>query len=151
MWLKTFCVLQKSFCRRSCLLLNISSTLFSSYLLFTCCLAAAIDYLTDATDWNQSEPLRSFARGWTAWPSGRPRPQTQFMSPSSASMSVASTFWSLWILPERPNSFNLFQQWQMFSSILFHVTAHCRQQCPSCTPFQERKGQQPQQILFAGL
>ena len=30
----------------------------------------------------------------------------------------------------------------------FYVTAHCRQQCPSCTPCQERKAQQPQQIPF---
>ena len=32
---------------------------------------------------------------------------------------------------------------------LFYVIAHCRQQCPSCTPCQERKAQQSQQILFS--
>ena len=36
----------------------------STYFLFT-------HYLTDASDWNQIKPLCSFARGWTAWPSGR--------------------------------------------------------------------------------
>ena len=34
---------------------------------------------------------------------------------------------------------------------LSYVTAHCRQQCPSCTPCQERKAQQSEQILFRGV
>ena len=42
--------------------------------------------LTDATDWNQIEPLCNSALGWTVWPSGRSDP-----TGSSASMSVAST------------------------------------------------------------
>ena len=45
---------------------------------------------TDATDWNQTEPVCD-SLGWTflvIWPI---RLQTQVMSPSSASMSVAST------------------------------------------------------------
>ena len=43
---------------------------------------------------------------------------------------------------------NLSQQQAVYSSFIFCVTAHCRQQCPSCTPCQERKAQQSSQILF---
>ena len=32
-----------------------------------------------------------------------------------------------------------------------HMTAHCRQQCPSCTPCQECKAQQLYQNLFCGV
>ena len=65
----------------------------SSYFLFT-------NYVTDATDWNQIKPLCSFVRGWTASPSGRSDPKPQVTSPSSASMSVASTLRSTF-LPEK--------------------------------------------------
>ena len=64
-------------------LLNIPSTPFPHFL-FTYC-------LTDATDWNQIKTLCSFRSGMDClaiWPV---RSQTQGMSPSSASMSVAST------------------------------------------------------------
>ena len=40
----------------------------SSYFLITCC-------LTDATDWNQIEPLCNSALVWTVWPSGRSDPK----------------------------------------------------------------------------
>ena len=46
---------------------------------------------------------------------------------------------------------NLFQQQLEYSSFLFYVTAHCRQQCPICTLCQERKAQQSQQILVRGF
>ena len=46
-------------------------------------------YHTDATDWNQTKPVRDSALGWAVWPSGRL--QTQVVSQRSASMSVAST------------------------------------------------------------
>ena len=47
----------------------------SSHFLFTHYLIDATDYHTDATDWNQTKPLCSFARRWTAWPSGRSDPK----------------------------------------------------------------------------
>ena len=56
-------------------LLNIPSTPFTPYFLFTCLFTDATDYLTDAADWNQMKPLCKFARGWTAWPSGRSDPK----------------------------------------------------------------------------
>ena len=54
--------------------------------------------------------------------------------------------------PCRPNSFDFVSATAcMFFVPFFDVTAHCRQQCPSCTPCQERKAQQSQQILFRGV
>ena len=55
------------------------------------CLIDATYCLTDATDWNQSEPpvqLRSGVDRLAIW---QIRSKTQVLSPSSASMSVAST------------------------------------------------------------
>ena len=48
-------------------LLIVLLTPFSSYFLNTCC-------LTDATDWNQINPLCNSTR-WTVWPSGRSDPK----------------------------------------------------------------------------
>ena len=64
-------------------LLNVRFLRLSRHLLPHC--------LTDATDWNQIRPpvqLRSGVDRLAIWPI---RSQTQVMSPSSASMSVAST------------------------------------------------------------
>ena len=58
------------------------------------------------------------------------------------------------IEPCRPNSFEFVSAIAHVFSVPFfsiYVTAQCRQQCPSCTPCQECKAQQTQQILFRGV
>ena len=72
-------------------LLNVPLDPVSSYFLFTCYITDDTCCLSYAVDWNQTKPVCSFARGWTAWPSGRSDPKTQVVSPSSSSMSAAST------------------------------------------------------------
>ena len=49
-------------------LFNVPSTPSSSCLL-------TVYYHTDATDWNQTLPVRDSALGWTVWPSGRSHPK----------------------------------------------------------------------------
>ena len=66
-------------------------------------------------------------------------------------VDVVLDFWNLRIPFVVRTHLNLSQQQLVYSSFLFYVTAHCRQQCPSCTSCQEREAQQSQQILFRGF
>ena len=77
---------------------------FSSCVLFTYYLTDATDDLADATDWNQRKPLCSFARGCSAWLSGRSDPKHTVKNISSDSkVGSASTRsrsnWSCMFLP----------------------------------------------------
>ena len=63
--------------------------IFSKFL-STCYLTDATDYITDATDWNQIKPPVQLRLGMDCLAIWLVRTQTQVMSPSSASMSLAS-------------------------------------------------------------
>ena len=85
-WLKgltILCVARKVISSLVMSLLNVPSTPFPPHLLIAY-------YHTDATDWNQTKPVRDSALGWTVWPIWPIRLQTQTMERPRPTLSGPS-------------------------------------------------------------
>ena len=88
------------------------------------------------------------------WASGFPVPRRVAQNPRFPRCVVALPYLSVTAVIEfrDPNSFEFVSTIASVTSFPFsfstYVTAHCRQQCPSCTPCDKCEAHQSHQILF---